>query len=518
MKQITFKLVAYSAAAGKYDPDAPNLGNEDNFYVDDNLSDAEMSNFTPDNLVEMSECGMLMVVADGMGGMNAGEVASEIAIRTVSDLFSPGKITPQIAQNEHERRKYLENAIVAADLNIKQDARANPEHKGMGSTIIIAWLVGDELTVSWCGDSRCYRFNPSVGIEMLSRDHSYVQELADKGIITYEQTFGHPQGNIVTRSLGDESSTAVPETRNFKVYQDDIIMLCSDGLSGVVFDRQYYIDNRLISNDNLEDIIRANQHSMVACREALFAAAEKADWYDNVTVVLCQICNGADPIPQNKPDVDAQYHERPQEESQHSNGGGGSFWSRKKVLLLIASVVIVLLVGGGLLLWPKKQVNKLELPSVDSLQVIKTTLEDSLQKEINDEPNVKNGNPLQKKYNKVTPKNINNNGDSLKELIKTLSVSDESNTDVTNGKQNVSNRKMTIGHYDTVEHKVIRGETILSIARNNGIIPREREKATRIPEDKFHRILQENKEPFKDPNKVKLREKQVIYLLVIKIK
>lgn len=505
MKQIAFKLVAYSAAAGKYDPDAPNLGNEDNFYVDDNLSDDEMSNFTPDNLVEMSECGMLMVVADGMGGMNAGEVASEIAIRTVSDLFSPGKITPQIAQNEHERRKYLENTIVAADLNIKQDARANPEHKGMGSTIIIAWLVGDELTVSWCGDSRCYRFNPSVGIEMLSRDHSYVQELADKGIITYEQTFGHPQGNIVTRSLGDESSTAVPETRNFKVYQDDIIMLCSDGLSGVVFDRQYYIDNRLISNDNLEDIIRANQHSMVACREALFAAAEKADWYDNVTVVLCQICNGADPIPQNKPDVDAQYHERPQEESQHSNGGGGSFWSRKKVLLLIASVVIVLLVGGGLLLWPKKQVNKLELPSIDSPQGIKKNLTDSLQNEEDDRFIVT-----------ATP-----GGTTPEEITKKNNESKQTQLEVY--KRRVYKKRLELegnlslvesNNYDTVEYKVKSGETMVSIAKQYEIIQNN---AKEIPSNMYRRILNSKKEPFVNPNKVKLIENQVIYLLVIKI-
>lgn len=496
MKQIAFKLVAYSAAAGKYDPDAPNLGNEDNFYVDDNLSDAEMSNFTPDNLVEMSECGMLMVVADGMGGMNAGEVASEIAIRTVSDLFSPGKITPQIAQNEHERRKYLENTIVAADLNIKQDARANPEHKGMGSTIIIAWLVGDELTVSWCGDSRCYRFNPSVGIEMLSRDHSYVQELADKGIITYEQTFGHPQGNIVTRSLGDESSTAVPETRNYKVYQDDIIMLCSDGLSGVVFDRQYYIDNRLISNDNLEDIIRANQHSMVACREALFAAAEKADWYDNVTVVLCQICNGADPIPQNKPDVDAQYHERPQEESQHSNSGGGSFWSRKKVLLLIASVVIVLLVGGGLLLWPKKQVNKLELPSNDSLQGIKKNLTDSLQNEEDDRFIV----------------TATSGGTTPEEITKTNNKSKQTPLEVYMQQLEGNLSPVKSNDYDTVEHKVKSGETMVSIAKQYEIIQNN---AKEIPSNMYRRILNSKKEPFVNPNEEHdLKVGQVIYLIV----
>lgn len=297
MKQITFQLAAFTAAAGKYDPNAPNAGNEDNFYVDDNLSDDLINHCVADAKIQLSECGMIMVVADGMGGMNAGEVASEIAVRTVAQFFSPGRITPEIAAHEESRRVYLESVIIAADKAIKEESRTNPDHRGMGSTIILAWLVGDSLSVSWCGDSRCYRFNPAIGIEMLSRDHSYVQELADKGVITYEQTFSHPQGNIVTRSLGDESGKSRPETRHFKVYQDDIILLCSDGLSGVLFDRECYIDDYLLSNENLNDIINAHQNSMSECREELFAAAERADWYDNVTAVLCKICDGADPMP-----------------------------------------------------------------------------------------------------------------------------------------------------------------------------------------------------------------------------
>lgn len=294
MKKVTFQLAAYTAAAGKFDHNKPKEGNEDNFYVDDNLSDNEINHCIADELVTSSECGTLMVVADGMGGMNAGEIASEIAINTVTTFFSPGRITPSIALSQETRKSYLESTIIAADKIIKDDAKTNPSHKGMGSTIILAWLVGDELTVSWCGDSRCYRFNPSTGIELLSHDHSYVQELADKGEITYEETFVHPQNNIVTRCLGDPNGQAKPETRHFTVCNDDIIMLCSDGLSGVVFDRKYYLNNHLLSNDNLEDIIRANQNSMSRCREALFNAAEKADWYDNVTVILCKICNGAD--------------------------------------------------------------------------------------------------------------------------------------------------------------------------------------------------------------------------------
>lgn len=291
-------MTAFSDAAGKYNPGAIREGNEDNWYVDDNLGDEAARNWLSDREVELSGCGMLMVVADGMGGMNAGEVASEIAVETVGDYFAPGRITPELAATHASRRKYMEEVIAEADARIRKDAARNSAHEGMGSTIIMAWLVGDELSVSWCGDSRAYRFNPRTGIEMLSEDHSYVQDLVRAGTLSYEDTFGHPQGNIITRSLGDPMKKAQPETRCFKVYNSDIILLCSDGLSGVLFDREARQQTgELISPENLEDIIRSNRSSLQGCREALMDAAERNDWYDNVTVILCEILGGAEEAP-----------------------------------------------------------------------------------------------------------------------------------------------------------------------------------------------------------------------------
>lgn len=298
-------MVAYTDAAGKFSTDAPRNGNEDNFFFAYDLSKDAPSKGEPDSDTLLSDCGLLMVVADGMGGMNAGEVASQIAVDTVSDFFTSGKITVELAMDHQKRKKYMEQVIGEADIRIKKDAKLNAEHKGMGSTIIMAWIVGDELTLSWCGDSRAYRYNPVSGIELLSKDHSYVQELADKGIIKYEDTFDHPQGNIVTRSLGDVTQKAIPETALFKVYNNDIILLCSDGLSGVLRDKKTYdVDGELIEGDNLEDIISANRDSLKKCREALWLAAEKADWYDNVTAVLCEIKSGAGTyIPVQKDDM-----------------------------------------------------------------------------------------------------------------------------------------------------------------------------------------------------------------------
>ncbi len=300
-KKIIFRLTAFSAAAGKYNPEAPLDGNEDNFYVDDDLNDEIFGRFQTDEDIVMSDCGCLMVVADGMGGMNAGEVASELAIDTVKDYFAPGKITPDLAESPVERRKYLEQVIKEADKRIKTDAKENPAHEGMGSTIILAWIVGDKMTVSWCGDSRAYRFNPINGLEPLSRDHSYVQELVNQGALEYEDTFEHPQGNIVTRSLGDPNNAAKPETRQFDVYNEDIILLCSDGLSGVLRDRKTKDHNgTYYPGENIEDIIAAHTSSMTECRDALLDAAEKADWYDNVTVLLCQIESGAGKAPKKQ--------------------------------------------------------------------------------------------------------------------------------------------------------------------------------------------------------------------------
>lgn len=300
-KEIIFRLTAFSAAAGKYNPDAPLDGNEDNFYVDDDLSDDILGRFQTDAEVVLSDCGCLMVVADGMGGMNAGEVASGIAIDTVRDCFAPVRINADIAGAATERAKYLEQVIKESDRRIKDDARRNPGHDGMGSTIILAWIVGDEMTVSWCGDSRAYRFNPRTGLEPLSRDHSYVQELVNEGALSYEDTFDHPQGNIITRSLGDPSNAAEPETRQFHIYDGDIILLCSDGLSGVLRDRKTKDHNgEYYPGDNIEDIIAAHPNSLTECRDALLEAAEKADWYDNVTVLLCQILSGAGPSPERQ--------------------------------------------------------------------------------------------------------------------------------------------------------------------------------------------------------------------------
>jgi serine/threonine protein phosphatase PrpC len=291
--KILFRLVAYTDAAGKFTSNAVRNGNEDNFYVDDDLTDDITNRVAQDEVIQLGRLGMLMVIADGMGGMNAGEIASQIAVDTVKALFTAELLVDTITATAQSRQKYLERAIKIADKNIKLDSKKDNSHAGMGSTIIMAWLFNDELSISWCGDSRAYIFNEKTGIRLVSQDHSYVQELVHKGILTYEQTFDHPQNNIITRSLGDPTKEAQPESKTIRVGKGDIILLCSDGLSGVLRDRKTYDSNgQLYPENNIEDIIRANTNSMKDCRRALWEAAEKGGWYDNVTAVLCQIIEG----------------------------------------------------------------------------------------------------------------------------------------------------------------------------------------------------------------------------------
>lgn len=319
---IKFRMVAYTGPAGKADPSAPMGGNEDNFYVDDNLSDNIPCHFDMDKILDLAEYGLIMAVADGMGGQNAGEVASGIAVKTVQEFFAPGALNDKTVNTPDTRKSYLEKVVVEADRRIKEEAQNNPEHEGMGSTIILAWILGDKLTITWCGDSRAYRYNPAKGIELLSEDHSYVQELVKQKVISYDDTFDHPQGNIVTRSLGERGNKAQPETRQFNLYRDDIILLCSDGLSGVLRDKKTFDHNgELYPGENIEDIIKKNSSSMKQCKDALWDAAERADWYDNITIILCQILDGV-------PNCNLETQNSDDNEKKEADKRYKSFWSK----------------------------------------------------------------------------------------------------------------------------------------------------------------------------------------------
>jgi serine/threonine protein phosphatase PrpC len=271
---IKFKMAARCEAAGR-----PN--NEDNFQLNDNLSNSQWG-FTTDKTVSLDKKGALLVVCDGMGGMNAGEVASASAIQTIKERFMSDHLTEQILETPDSIMRYIEKTIIEADTRIKEESKKDKAKEGMGSTIVLAWLVEKNVYIGWCGDSRAYRFNPAFGMEQLSHDHSYVQELVDAGKLTQELAFDHPDSNIITRSLGDPRQKARPDVKCFPLYDGDIILLCSDGLSGVLRDRE------------METIIAQHTDSMENCRDVLWNESEKIGWHDNVTTALCQVISGGE--------------------------------------------------------------------------------------------------------------------------------------------------------------------------------------------------------------------------------
>lgn len=269
MKDIRFTLAARCEAAGREN-------NEDNYQVVADIA-GNRHGFTADEELRLGELGTLLVVCDGMGGMNAGEVASAIAVQTIKDCFVADKITKEVLSAPE---KYIVSSIQAADAAIKAESKRNPASEGMGSTIVLAWLLRGKVYVGWCGDSRAYRYNAVSGLERLSHDHSYVQELVDAGSITEELAFFHPNNNIITRSLGDPRGAAQPDTKVFDIQQGDIYLLCSDGLCGCLQDHQ------------IQEVIEQHHTTISQCRDALWQADEAAGWHDNVTTVLAQITAG----------------------------------------------------------------------------------------------------------------------------------------------------------------------------------------------------------------------------------
>ena len=342
MKQIKFRLTAYTDPAGKRNDELPYKGNEDNFYVDADLSNDVQGEFSSDKVQVLSKQGCLLTVADGMGGANAGEVASKIAIDTVKEFFGKEKIKAQKFETAKQRAAYMEKLVVQASRNICKKAAADSACEGMGSTIIMGWLCGNELTVTWCGDSRSYVLRDGV-LCQVSNDHSYVQQLVDEHKITRDEAFDHPYGNIITRSLGDPDKDAKADSITMKLYKGDIILVCSDGLSGVLRD------------STIQDIINGNRDSMVACREALWEAAEKADWYDNVTAILCEVTEG-EKLPAAEA---AKWKEKAAEQNGVILDSGNEVpglerpdkkVSKKRLLKIAVACLCVLVLGVGVLI------------------------------------------------------------------------------------------------------------------------------------------------------------------------
>lgn len=175
-----------------------------------------------------------IIVADGMGGENCGEVASKIAVDVVASTLNDGLAGDLPYDSAVQLSR---NAIMKADDSIISYSTTHPGAFGMGTTILLIIQIGQELCIAWCGDSRCYVYNKKNGLHCLTKDHSYVQDLIDEDKITIEESYSHPDSNLITRYVGGGDKVCIPDFTSYQMRQGDILIACSDGLSGYCRDK-----------------------------------------------------------------------------------------------------------------------------------------------------------------------------------------------------------------------------------------------------------------------------------------
>ena len=220
----------------------------------------------------------LVVLADGMGGYKAGEVASAIAITTLVHSamqikYSDDKV--DLGDKLYEESAILFRALHHANQQVYDSAHENRECRGMGTTVSAAWFHDNKVSIAHIGDSRIYRYR-DYQLELLTVDHTVVQELLDHGFYTQEEAKASEQRNIVTRALGIDPAVEI-DIYDYDVRVGDIYMLCSDGLTDMVDD----ID--------IANIIRRSSTDLEYGTGELVNKALSNGGKDNVTVMLVRV-------------------------------------------------------------------------------------------------------------------------------------------------------------------------------------------------------------------------------------
>lgn len=271
---------------GKTHPGAVREHNEDAFYCD-------------------QEAG-LAVVADGMGGYAAGEVASDITVKAMAELNPPAD--------------KLVAALVECHNRITAHADAHSESKGMGAAVVAAKLEEKQLSVCWAGDSRAYLFNrEAVTLKAVSRDHSYVQFLLSQGQISEAQARAHPDRNLVTQCLGLHPPQ--PELTRVSWSKGDILLMCSDGVTDELPDA------------TIRDLM-GESSSLEAAANSLVEASLAAGGKDNITVILAENLSPlAAPAPSPAP---------PPAPEKKNLGTAQSVWVPVTLGVVAASLLIVI--------------------------------------------------------------------------------------------------------------------------------------------------------------------------------
>lgn len=214
----------------------------------------------------LNDGSVLAVVCDGMGGANAGNVASHIACQVITSFFERSF---RLGLNPEGLMALLQSAILSANIEVFNMASKNVELSGMGTTVVAAFVSKDFTVVSHVGDSRAYIIGDDV--TQLTRDHSVVQSLIESGKLTPEEAVIHPRRNVITRALGIEPDILV-DSDEYDLKESDFLLLCSDGLSNFV------------STDEMSQIFNKTKTEQIA--DELVKLANKNGGGDNITAVV----------------------------------------------------------------------------------------------------------------------------------------------------------------------------------------------------------------------------------------
>ena len=242
------------------------------------LSDTGLVRAHNEDAVETSKELGLAILADGMGGYNAGEVASRMSVEIISKHLKQKQQAawiPLLSRQTMVASRWISDAITYANECVLEAAQVHAEYVGMGTTIVVAMCHQDKLLVAHVGDSRVYRFRQGELLQ-ITKDHSVLQAQIDAGLITEEQALNSPIKNLITRAVGAQTEVDI-EIHDHQLQEGDLYLLCSDGLTD------------MLHHDQIQRILKQHSEQLDLCCQNLVNGANNCGGRDNVSVILLKV-------------------------------------------------------------------------------------------------------------------------------------------------------------------------------------------------------------------------------------